>query len=193
MSGASLWTFFRQWLKSPLRTAAVAPSSRNLAAAMMAELPPGARCVIELGGGTGALTKHLLEEGIEPSRLLVLELSEELHEHLRRRFPRVTIALADARDLREVLRSTGFAEAGAVDAVVSGLGLLSMVREAQHAILAAAFDCLSPEGRFIQFTYGPNPPVSADVVAALGLEVLRGDFVLRNVPPARVFVYRRRA
>ena len=50
-----------------------------------------------------------------------------------------------------------------------------------------------PGGRFIQFTYGPQPPVAESVQQALGLAVHRGDFVLRNVPPATVYVYERDA
>ena len=50
---AIAWTFFRQWLKAPLTTAAVSPSSKELAAEMLSQLPDGTRKVIELGGGTG--------------------------------------------------------------------------------------------------------------------------------------------
>lgn len=185
------WTFLRQWLKSPLRTAAVLPSSAELGAAMVAELPPDSRRVIELGGGTGAITEALLQAGIPAEGLLVVELNEELHAHLQARFPGVSIVEGDARDLREIAWRHRFLDAGTVDAVVSSLGLLSMAREAQHAILVAACACLGPHGRFIQFTYGPQAPVAEDVVQSLGLRVRRGDFVLRNVPPATVYVYTR--
>ena len=59
----------------------------------------------------------------------------------------------------------------------------------QRDILASAFDCLREGGRFVQFTYGPRAPVSDRVVAELGLKVRKGEFVLRNVPPATVYVY----
>ena len=182
-------TFFLQWLKSPLRTAAVAPSSAELAAAMIDELPDDTRRVIELGGGTGAITRALLGAGIQARQLLVLELNEELHAHLHARFPQVRIEEGDARDLAHIARRCGFLDRGPADAIVSGLGLLSMPRETQHAILTAAFECLRPDGRFIQFTYGPQPPVPEGIVDELGLAVRRGDFVLRNVPPATVYVY----
>ena len=58
-------------------------------------------------------------------------------------------------------------------------------------ILRSAFACLRADGRFIQFTYGPVSPVSDAVLDALGLRMRRGDFVLRNVPPATVYVYER--
>lgn len=185
------WTLLRQWLKNPLRTAAVAPSSAELAAAMIAELPAGTRRVIELGGGTGAITVALLGAGIVPRDLLVLELNEELHAHLHARFPEVLIVEGDARDLQDIAGRCGFLDAGPVDAIVSGLGLLSMPRDTQGEILAAAFACLRRDGRFIQFTYGPQPPVAEEVTRAQGLQVRRGEFVLRNVPPATVYVYTR--
>ena len=59
----------------------------------------------------------------------------------------------------------------------------------QRDILEAAFDCLRPGGVFVQFTYGPQAPVADSVALELGLQVRRGDFVLRNMPPATVYVY----
>lgn len=187
------WTFFRQWLKNPLRVAAVAPSSAELAAAMIAELPDGAERVIELGGGTGAITRALLDAGIRDENLLVLELNEELHAHLQVRFAQVPVLLGDARSLPSLAREHGYLDRGPADAVVSGLGLLTMPHALQREILAAAFDCLAPAGLFVQFTYGPAAPVADAVAQELGLAVRRGEFVLRNVPPATVYVYSRRA
>ncbi|TWI07349.1 class I SAM-dependent methyltransferase [Aerolutibacter ruishenii] len=186
---AHWWTFFRQWLRNPRRMAAVAPSSAGLAAAMLRELPEGTRRVIELGGGTGAVTAALLDAGIEGENLLVVELDEKLHAHLSVRFPQVRIVKGDAGDLPRI--AAHYLADGPADAVVSGLGLLSMPREAQRDVMAAAFACLRPEGRYVQFTYGPAAPVAEDVVAELGLQVRRGAFVLRNVPPATVYVYSR--
>ena len=166
------WTFFRQWLKNPLGTAAISPSSRQLARQMMSELPRSAKRVIELGGGTGVFTQALLDHGVQPADLLVLELNEELHQHLQRHFPQVQIACADA--------------------VISGLGLLSMPRATQQAILAAAFGAMHPQGRFVQFTYGPANPVAREVLDALELNARRSSFTWWNVPPATVYVYTRK-
>jgi phospholipid N-methyltransferase len=186
------WTFFRQWLKNPLGMAAISPSSPQLARQMMSELPRGARRVIELGGGTGVFTQALLDYGIAPSDLLVLELNEELHQHLQRHFPQVQVACADARDLGELALARGFGADAPADAVISGLGLLSMPKATQQAILAAAFDCMQPQGRFVQFTYGPANPVAKEVIEALDLNARRGSFTWWNVPPATVYVYSRR-
>jgi len=189
---AQTWTFFRQWLKNPRGVAAISPSSQQLARQMMSELPRGARRVIELGGGTGVFTRALLEYGISPADLLVLELNEELHQHLQRHFPQVHVACADARDLGGVAIAHGFHGETPADAIVSGLGLLSMPRQTQRDILGSAFDCLQPQGRFVQFTYGPANPVAREVIEELGLNARRGSFTWWNVPPATVYVYSRR-
>jgi phospholipid N-methyltransferase len=185
------WTFFRQWLKNPFAIAAVSPSSRELAQKMMRELPHGATRVVELGGGTGVFTRALLERGIRPADLLVLELNQTLHQHLKERFPDVRVACADARDLFQVARQTGYLDGGHADGVISGLGLLSMGKSTQRSILEAAFAVLGPEGRFIQFTYGPTTPVAKEVMREIGLHSHRAGFTLLNIPPATVYVISR--
>ena len=186
------WTFFRQWLKNPLRVAAISPSSRQLARQMMTQLPRPCSRVIELGGGTGVFTQALIDHGIAPAELLVLELNEELHQHLVRQFPQAKVVCGDASNLREIAGEQGFAGEQRADAIISGLGLLSMPRQTQEAILRAAFDCLRPDGRFIQFTYGPANPVMREVAEALELNSHRASFTWWNVPPATVYVYQRR-
>lgn len=188
---AIAWTFFRQWLKAPLTTAAVSPSSKELAAEMLSQLPDGARKVIELGGGTGVFTEALLERGIAPENLLVFELNESLHLHLMQRFPQTRIVCADALSTARVVERERFAQAGEVDAVISGLGLLSMSAELQQGILEGAFSVMGAQGRFIQFTYGPTNPVKREVMRELHLSAKRTGFTVWNVPPASVYVITR--
>ena len=183
--------FFAQWLRNPRQLASITPSGPELAAAILAELPQDTRRVIELGGGTGAITRALLASGIPDSELLVLELNAALHAQLAHDFPRSSIVLGDAAELPRLAREAGYLDAGPADAVVSGLGLLAMERATQARILRAAFECLRPDGAFVQFTYGPMSPVGDELRDELGLVARHGAFVLRNVPPATVWVYRR--
>jgi len=183
--------FFGQWLRNPVQTAAIAPSSPELAAALIAELPQGARRVIELGGGTGAITQALLDTGLASADLLVLELNRHLHARLRTRFPNVRVIRGDALHTAELALEHGYLMQGPADAVISGLGLLTMARETQSAILQSAFACLRPEGVLVQFTYGPISPVNEALLLELGFAAQRGEFVLRNVPPATVWTIRR--
>lgn len=187
----AMWTFFRQWLKNPRAMAALAPSSRQLARRMVAQLPPGSRRVIELGAGTGVFTRALLDHGIVPNDLLVLELNTELADLLRQRFPDVRVVNGDARDLVELAGQTGFELGSGVDAVVSGLGFLAMPRPIQQAILRAVFAALGPDRPLIQFTYGPSSPLPRDLLAEMDLGVRRASTTWLNVPPATVYVYTR--
>jgi phospholipid N-methyltransferase len=158
---------------------------------MIAELPHGTRRVVELGGGTGVFTRALIAHGIVPDDLLVLELNDALFEHLRGRFPKAHVVCGDARELKQIATDDGFLGRGMADVVISGLGLLSMSRPMQSDILRSAFDVLTPDGRLVQFTYGPKSPVSRDILADLELSVRRGGFAWWNVPPATVYVYTR--
>jgi len=185
------WIFFRQWLRHPLSMAAFSPSGRQLARQMIAELPAGARRVIELGGGTGVFTRAVIQHGIAPRDLMVLELNDELFAHLRDTFAGAHVVHGNASELKNLAERDGYLEGGLADAAISGLGLLSMSRSTQQAILQATFSVLKPAGRLIQFTYGPSSPVPRDLLAELGLQVRRGGFAWWNVPPASVYVYTR--
>jgi len=184
--------FFRQWLREPRSIAALAPSGRELARRVAAAVGRDARTVVELGGGTGVITQALLERGIAPERLLVLERNPELHAHREERFPGVEVARADAFDLVDVVARSRTFVAGEIDGVASGLGMLTMARDDQRRLLQAAFEVLRPAGRFVQFTYAPASPVSKDLRVELGLEARRASWSLLNLPPAFVYVVRRR-
>ncbi|HEY2396137.1 MAG TPA: hypothetical protein VGH81_09205 [Rudaea sp.] len=191
-SGApAAWIFFRQWLKNPLGIAAFSPSGRQLARQMIAELPANATRVVELGGGTGVFTRAMLEHGIAARDLLVLELNDEFYRHLCIRFPDAHVVHGNATEIKALAERDGFLGDGPADAAISGLGLLSMSRALQRSILEAAFSVLKPNGRLIQFTYGPSSPVPRELLAELGLQVRRGGFAWWNVPPAAVYVYTR--
>lgn len=171
--------------------ASVTPSGRQLAKLMIGQLPPGAARVAELGAGTGVFTRALLDAGIQPSQLLVVEINPHLAQFLRERFHGITIACADARHLHTLVDEHSQLAGGKLDAVVSGLGMLSMSSELRCEIMRSAFAALGDHGRFIQFTYGPVSPVRCRERDALGVRVRRAGFAVRNLPPANVYVYER--
>jgi len=192
MSAWERWlTFFRQWLKNPRSMASVAPSGRQLGGLMTAALPAIAQHVVELGAGTGAITDALVRHGIPQQQLLAVEMNPVLHAVLASRFPDLHLIHGDARDLPALVnRSEAFAN-DEIDAVVSSLGLLSMPTELQHDILAAAFNVLRDGGVFIQYTYGWARPLDENVQRQLGLSCRSAGLAWRNLPPARVIVYKR--
>lgn len=189
---AEMWMFFRQWLRRPLSIAAISPSSRFLARRVVAALPADTRRVIELGPGTGTFTRALLDHGIAGDDLLALEFNPELHGYLRQQLPSIRVVLGDARELPDNPEVRRFIDEGPVQAMVSGLGLLAMSKDTQKEILAGAFRLMGDGGAFVQFTYGPKVPVHPEVMAELGLQAQRRGFTLRNLPPASVYVLRKR-
>lgn len=182
MTGATL--FFRQLLSRPKQISAVAPSSLFLARAMADGLAPGQR-VVEFGPGTGVLTRAILAAGVRPADLTLFEFNRDFVAHLRAEFPGVTV-------LNEGAQSAAAHVAPGVDAVISGLPLLSMPRDIRESIVRAAFDVLNPGGEYVQFTYGRRPAVSDEQIARLGLSVRQTAHVLFNLPPARVHRFTRR-
>jgi phosphatidylethanolamine/phosphatidyl-N-methylethanolamine N-methyltransferase len=182
--GSDLALFRRRLLQNPRQVSAIAPSSRTLARAMTLGLGPNSGRVVEFGPGTGRFTEAALARGVPPGNLTLFELDGEFVEYLRARFPGVTVHQAPAQEAVNLI------EPG-VQVVISGLPLLSMPDEVRHGIVKAGFDVLAPRGRFVQFTYGARPPLPPETIAALGLVVNKGHKVWANLPPARVYRFRR--
>lgn len=181
---SDLALFRRRLLRNPRQVSAIAPSSRTLARAMTLGLGPHSGRVVEFGPGTGRFTEAILARGVPPANLTLFELDEEFVTHLRARFPGVTVHQAPAQEAPQRV-------APGVQVVISGLPLLSMPEEVRTGIVAAAFDVLGQRGSFVQFTYGARPPLPPETIAALGLRVNRGHKVWANLPPARVYRFRR--
>lgn len=182
--------FLSRWIKAPLRIGAVVPSSRSLARAMAAQLPPEYEICVELGGGTGSLTRSLLESGVPPEKLVVLERDPQLAALLRKRFPKVRVVQGDAGRLASILRAHGI---GQVDAIMSSLPLVSMPRRVRQRVVAGGFAALKPGGVFVQYTYGLMPPVPRREAARLQFAGTLRARIWQNIPPAAVWRYRRAA
>lgn len=181
---SDLALFRRRLLKNPRQVSAIAPSSRTLARAMTLGLGPHSGRVVEFGPGTGRFTEAILARGVAPQDLTLFELDEEFVDYLRGRFPGVTVHQLPAQEAPRLV-------APGVSTVISGLPLLSMPPELREGIVDAAFQLLAPRGRYVQFTYGPRPPLPPETVQALGLTVNKGNKVWANLPPATVYRFRR--
>jgi len=181
---SDLALFVKQMLRRPLEVAALAPSSAELARAMAADVGPDTGRVVEFGAGTGKITRAILDRGVAPHDLTVFEMNPDFATLLRAAFPGVMVHCAGAQDVAQ------FSLPG-VGAVISGLPLLSMSNALQHAIVGGAFAVLREGGPYVQFTYGPRPPVAESVQHALGIHPTRGPKVWGNLPPARVYTFHR--
>jgi phosphatidylethanolamine/phosphatidyl-N-methylethanolamine N-methyltransferase len=180
MARSDLALFLGQLLRRPHQVVALAPSSRYLCAEMAAGIVPGAGPVIELGAGTGNITQAILARGVAPADLHSIEMNPEFCDRLRARFPGLNVHCMSAGDVGQL-------PVDKAQAVVSGLPLLSMPLALQRDILGGTFARLRPDGTYVQFTYGPKPPVARPVREELGLDWRVSDKVWWNLPPARVY------
>lgn len=179
--------FLRSWLERPLVTGAVTPSGKLLARTMASYVDPRLPGpVIELGPGTGPVTEALVRRGVAQDRLVLVEYNPEFCKLLHRKFPKAAIVQGDAYDLGDSLRDV-LAEPAA--ATVSSLPLFTRPLEQRLELLQTAHDLMHPGAPFIQFTYAVVPPIptqSGDYTAK------GSNRVWLNLPPARVWVYRRK-
>lgn len=143
--------------------------------------------VLELGAGTGVITKAILERGIRPERLTSVEYSRDFYEGLVRHFPGVDFRLGNAFALDEVL---GERRQEQFDCVISAVPMLSFPMAQRVALLEDLLARIPPGRPVIQITYGPLSPVTK---LPGRYEVSHYDFVVRNIPPAQLWTYRRTA
>jgi phosphatidylethanolamine/phosphatidyl-N-methylethanolamine N-methyltransferase len=179
--------FLRAWIRSPAKVGALMPSGRFLTRKIASQVDPHAPgWVIEIGAGTGVVTRALLRAGVKPERLLVIERERRMAEMLQREFPHLRIVRGDAQRLDELLREHNVHK---VSAVVSSLPLLTMPKELQEAIVAQMFAVLPPKGTLVQFTYGPRSPIARAYCKHHQAQAHRVGQVWLNIPPATVWRY----
>jgi phosphatidylethanolamine/phosphatidyl-N-methylethanolamine N-methyltransferase len=178
--------FIRSWLEKPLATGAVMPSGRALARTMASYVDTGVPGpVIELGPGTGPVTEALVDRGLDPARLVLVEFNPEFARLLRTRYPQATVVQGDAYSLRRQVDGILRERAAAI---VSGLPLMTKPLRTRLRLVGDAFNLLKPNAPFVQFTYAVVPPIPKSLS---GATVESSETIWLNLPPARVWVYRR--
>ena len=178
--------FLRSWIEKPLHVGAVMPSGRLLARTMAHYVDPYAEGpVVELGPGTGAITKALIDHGIDQKRLVLVEYNPGFCALLRDRYPQAKIVQGDAYTLRDTLWNVLSAPA---TAIVSGLPLVTKPMMTRLKLIRDAFAALAPGAPFVQFTYAVVPPIPKSLP---GVSTEASERIWMNLPPARVWVYRK--
>jgi phosphatidylethanolamine/phosphatidyl-N-methylethanolamine N-methyltransferase len=179
--------FLKGWIENPLKTGAVAPSGKALAQKMAAAVDPMRDgVVVELGPGTGPVTQALLQRGVPPERLYLVEYSKDFAALLRQKFPGVTVIQGDAYTLGQTLAGI---VTQPISAIVSSLPLLTRPERQRAKLLQEALGLMTPGAPFVQFTYMNNSPVPIDD----DFEATVSQRIWKNLPPARVWTYRRPA
>lgn len=178
--------FFKGWIDKPKAVGSIIPTSSVTARRMASVIDTGSGLpVLELGPGTGVITKAILAHGVKPKDLYTIEYSEDFVRHLEKQFDGVNIIHGDAFDLDATL---GNLKGTTFDSIVSGVPLLNFP-VAQRVRYVEDLLTRIPSGRpVVQLTYGPLSPVPA---GKGDYTVEHFDFVLRNIPPTQLWIYRR--
>ncbi len=191
----NLRTFVGEALTDFNTVAAVAPSSKHLAAAMLEPLRlEKARVALELGAGTGAITHALLERLPPRATLVVFEINRRFFACLQRNIsdPRAILVNASAENLDVELGRLGLQQ---VDAVASSLGLAFLPDPRRHALFQRLAPFLHGESAFTQYQYIHGMQFVKGRLHRLHLRPLLNRYfgsvqsriVWRNLPPAIVF------
>lgn len=178
--------FFKGWIDKPKSVGSIVPTSSVTARRMASIIDTGSGLpVLELGPGTGVITRAILERGVAPENLYTVEYSQDFVDHVRASYPGVNVIQGDAFDLDV---SLGDKSDMIFDCAVSGVPLLNFP-VAQRVRYIEGILKRIPRGRpVVQLTYGPMSPIPAgkgDYV------VERFDFIFRNIPPTQLWIYRR--
>lgn len=177
--------FLRSWIEKPLHMGAVMPSGKVLARTVAGYVDNQSTApVIELGPGTGAITDALLARGVLEKRLVLVEFDPGFCALLRERYPQATVIQGDAYNLDKTLAE--LKEPGS--AMVSGLPLVTKPMLIRVKLMRDAFLKLEPGAPFIQFTYSVAPPIPK---SQPGVLTQASERIWMNLPPARVWVYRK--
>ena len=181
-------TFFRGFLRQPGRIGSVIPSSRFLERRVVeAAGIARSRTVVELGPGTGGTTRAILQALPRRAHLLAIEINPDFVEFLNTDpDPRLDVYLGSAEHIRRALETLNHTRP---DAVVSGIPFSTMPAEVGRKILHEIWSCLLPGGRFVAYQLMNRVTFLAPR--------LMGDpqvqLELRNVPPLRVYAWRKPA
>jgi phospholipid N-methyltransferase len=175
--------FLRSFLTHPRQVGAVLPTSRRTVREMldMADLPK-ARCVVEMGAGTGSHTGEILARMAPDARLLAFEIDEQLADQLKRTVSdsRLEVIAESAENISAYLNGQQ------PDVIVSALPFTSLPSDVGRAILDEARSALAPDGALLVLQYSPLVRPTLQRM----FSSVRSRISLLNVPPAFLFACR---
>lgn len=155
--------FFRRWLKKPGQLGTLAPISCSFAekaSALLGDDRINEKIVVEIGAGTGRLSRALLEQGVRPDHFYAVELDAELCDFLKNSLPQGSQAIqGDACHLSTVLPQE---IVGKVDVVYSVIPLMYLPQEVRDEIYQAVQKVLKPDGVFYHVCYSPISPYASN-------------------------------
>jgi len=176
------WVFTREFLRKPLQIGSIIPSSRFLEQRVVAASGvASADCIVELGSGTGGITRAILRAMPQQAKLLSIEINPLFHDLVSKiEDERLIAHLGSAGDLDKIVAQY---DLGAPNAIISGIPFSTMSHDAGTQIIETLAALLAPEGCFV--AYQVNNRVATLCRPVLGPE--QATMEIFNIPPTRVY------
>ncbi|MBJ8204112.1 methyltransferase domain-containing protein [Bacillus cereus] len=179
-----LITFLHEFIKHPKHTGAIAPSSKKLAKKMVDVIDFNrAKCIVELGPGTGVFTKEIMKRKKKETIFLLIEINEVFCKKLKRKFKdeqNVIVVHGSAENIKKYMEEFNIK---CIDYILSGLPFTSLPEEVSKRILNNAMEVIHENGEFITFQYSL---VKKGFIEHFFPEITL-EKVWLNFPPAYVF------
>lgn len=179
-------------MKNPLKVGAITPSSPELAQKMIEGIDPEKEhVVLELGVGTGAITKYLQDIVPDTDSYLGIELDRDLVRSLKRKFPKLQIIRGNACEANSLHQRSGL---GKVGTIICCLPFVSLPNEVGDRILSE-IDKFMQQGctfRTFQYAHGyymPSAIKLRDFMKKRYGKARRSKLVVKNVPPAYILTW----
>jgi len=195
------FVFLRQFARTARTTGAIAPSGRALSRALVQHVRPGdpdrPRAVLEVGPGTGAVTRHLVQRLGPDDSLDLVEANPRFAEQLSTFLdhdPRMAEVTGRVRLIHGLVQEHVL---GSYDTIVCGLPFANFPPDQIMAIFGQLLASLTPNGRLSFFSYSggdavcrfaPSQMLSRQALReSVERNLVERELVLRNLPPAWVY------
>ncbi len=185
--------FLQAFLKNPAKVGAIAPSSPDLAQKMVDEIQPDdENVVLELGVGTGAITKYLQDIVPDRESYLGIELDKDLVKLLNKNFPALKIVCGNACDTSSIYQKADF---GKVGYIICCLPFVSLPNEVGERILSEVDKfmergCLFRTFQYAHGYYFPSAIKLREHMRDRYGKAQKSPLIVKNVPPAYTLTWK---
>jgi phospholipid N-methyltransferase len=175
--------FLSSFIKSPTEVAAIAPSSKYIIKKIKKNIDfSKTNCIVEYGPGVGTITKDLLKNLNEDSKLICFESNPDFCKFIEKNIddPRLIIVNDVAEKIDFHLKQLNVQD---IDYVISGIPFSLIKTGDKKDIVKKTGDSLKRGGKFIVYQY------SRHMKKYLGeyFNKISTDFEIRGIPPTFIF------
>jgi phosphatidylethanolamine/phosphatidyl-N-methylethanolamine N-methyltransferase len=185
--------FFQGFIKNPLKVGAISPSSTDLALKMIEDVKANREnAVVEIGCGTGAITKYLQDIIPDRESFIGIEIDKDFVKNLEKDYPELGFVCGDACKTTEIIKEIGLRK---VSYVISGLPFVVLPKEVRKGILSEV-DKLMQNGclfRTFQYAHGYYLPPAVRFREELDKKYgkcERSDLIMKNIPPVYTLTWK---